>query len=71
MRKMEWKVDSRFSKANLVKRLWEEIEHLETAHRLDPNDGWAQLTRYKGEALIQKAVAYGRFRAYHDLLDEL
>lgn len=65
----------RFSKSRLVEQLQKKSVELMVEGRFDPGNGTAQL-RPRGwndetQALIDKAVAYGRWRAYQEVAEQV
>ncbi|KWA83981.1 hypothetical protein WL29_21690 [Burkholderia ubonensis] len=59
----------RFSKPNLLAALERRADELKKQYGFDENNGTAQL---KGKLDNQDAaVAYGKFRLYHDLIQQL
>jgi hypothetical protein len=66
----------RFSRARLLEQLRETAEQDKARHRFDCNNGTAQLyprgqSSAEVAALIDRAVAYGRWRAIRDIADGL
>lgn len=67
---------ARFNRGRLIEQLREMAEQDQKRRRFDNNNGTAQL--YPGgrssaelDALIDRAVAYGRWRGMQDIADDL
>lgn len=64
---------NRFSKGAVLTRLDKTSEYIRVQNEFDPGDGWAQL-RDRGyntadDESIQRAVAYGTWRAYQTMAE--
>lgn len=66
---------ARFNRSRLIEQLREAAEQERTRNGFDQNNGTAQLRPRacdaKMDALIDRAVAYGRWRAKQDLASDL
>lgn len=67
---------ARFNRARLLEQLREMAEQDKERNRFDCNIGTAQLyprgqSSAEMDALIDRAVAYGRWRAIRDIADDL
>lgn len=59
----------RFNKTNLISALEKRADELKQQYGFDENNGTSQL---KGKLDNQDAaVAYGKFRLYHDLIQQI
>ena len=59
----------RFSKATVLEELDKRVSLLVAEHKFDKNNGTSQLGKIldkEGEAMLARAVEYGRMRAYED-----
>lgn len=61
----------RFSKARLVKHLWDRADSYEKTYRFDPENGTAQFRPTPGDtsldALLLRVMAYGYYRCFQDM----
>ena len=64
---------NRFSKGAVLNRLEYMIDWAHKANWFDMGDGWAQLRRHPNntadDVLIQRAVEYGKWRAYQTMAE--
>lgn len=68
---------TRFNRTRLIEQLDQMAEQIKQRNSFDHNNGTAQLHPHPGrvdaatDALIDKAVAYGRWRALQDIANDL
>jgi hypothetical protein len=56
-----------FNKANLLKKLWDEVGQLEQQHNFDPNNGYSQLKKDD----FHRVMAYGYCEALKAIIDDI
>lgn len=61
-------IAARFSKARVIRDLWERHDMLKGLHHFDDRNGTNQLRQSKPSQLIDRAVAYGEWRGIETII---